>query len=104
LEVNGQIITDKLEIANEFNNFFTDIGVKISESVKQTSAKPEEFLPNLENVQNLDLGTVNQAHICDIIKSLQTKNSCDIDGISTRFIKKLLPKLDGRLHIFLILV
>jgi hypothetical protein len=30
-------------------------------------------MPILENVQNLDLGTVNSSHICDIIKSLQTK-------------------------------
>jgi hypothetical protein len=74
LFVNGHNITDKLEIANEFNDFFSSIGVKIAESVKQTTIKPEDYMPNLENVQNIDLGTVNSAHICDIIKSLQTKN------------------------------
>jgi sarcosine oxidase/L-pipecolate oxidase len=99
--INGNNITDKLEIANEFNDFFSSIGVKIAESVKQTTVKPEDYMPNLENVQNLDLGTVNSAHICDIIKSLQTKNSCDIDGISTKLLQKIATEISRPLaHIF----
>jgi hypothetical protein len=98
---NGRNITDKLEIANEFNDFFSSIGVKIAESVKQTTIKPEDYMPNLENLVNLDLGTVNQAHICDIIKSLQPKNSCDIDGISTKLLQKIATEVSWPLaHIF----
>jgi hypothetical protein len=58
-------------------------------------------MPNLENIQKIDLGTVNSAHICDIIKSLQTKNSCDIDGISTKLLQKIATELSRPLaHIF----
>jgi hypothetical protein len=58
-------------------------------------------MPNLTNIQNLDLGTTNQVHICDIIKSLQPKNSCDIDGISTKLLQKLAIELSWPLaHIF----
>ena len=46
-------------------------------------------MPNLPNLPNLDLGTTSQSHICDIIKSLEPKNSCDIDGISTKLIQKI---------------
>jgi len=58
-------------------------------------------MPNLQNIQELDLGTVNQAHICDVIKSLQPKNSTDIDGISTKLLKELSIYLSWPLaHIF----
>jgi hypothetical protein len=77
----GTLLTESGDIANEFNDFFTKIGVEISESVKQTNIKPEDFMPDLPNVSDLDLGTVSQAHICDIIKVLQPKNSCDVEGI-----------------------
>jgi hypothetical protein len=101
IEKNGLFVTDPIEIANEFNEYFTNIGVQISESVKPTIKKPEDYMPILENLVNLDLGTTNQVHICDIIKSLQPKNSCDIDGISTKLLKNLATELSWPLaHIF----
>ncbi len=89
------------EIANEFKNFFTSIGVKFSETVKPTHIKPEDYMPILQNIQELDLGTTNQVHVCDIIKSLQSKNSMDVDGISTKLLKFLAIELSWPLvHIF----
>ncbi len=77
------------------------IGVKIAESIEPTSVKPEDFMPLLENVQNLDIGTTNQTHVCDIIKSLKTKNSCDTDGLSTKLLQKLAIEISWPLgHIF----
>jgi len=98
---NGTLLTDPTEIAEEFNDFFTGIGVKIAESVKPTIKKPEEYMPILQNVNELELGTVNQTHVCDIIKSLQPKNSMDIDGISTKLLKEISIDLSWPLaHIF----
>jgi hypothetical protein len=101
IDKEGQILTDPLDIANEFNDFFTSVGVKIAESIEPTSVKPEDFMPLLENVQNLDLGTTSQVHVCDIIKSLKTKNSCDTDGLSTKLLQKLATEISWPLaHIF----
>jgi hypothetical protein len=50
-------------------------------------------MPLLENVQNFDLGTTSQVHICDIIKSLKTNNSCDTDGLSTKLLQKLAKEI-----------
>jgi hypothetical protein len=101
IDKNGTIITDPTEIADELFDFFTSIGVKISESIKPTVVKPEDYMPNLQDIQNLDLGSTNQTHICDIIKSLQPKNSSDIDGISTKLLKNLSTELSWPLaHIF----
>ena len=77
------------------------MGVKISESIKPTLAKPEDYMPILQDLQELDLGTTSQVHICDIIKSLKPKNSCDIDGISTKLLQKLATEISWPLaHIF----
>jgi hypothetical protein len=58
-------------------------------------------MPILEDLQELDLGTTNQVHVCDIIKSLHSKNSMDIDGISTKLLKHLATELSWPLaHIF----
>jgi hypothetical protein len=58
-------------------------------------------MPQIDNINNLELGTTNQTHICDIIKSLQPKNSCDNDGISTKLLKVLSVELSWPLaHIF----
>ncbi len=101
IDNDGQLLTDPLDIANEFNNFFTSVGVKIAESIEPTSVKPEDFMPLLENVQNLDLGMTNQTHVCDIIKLLKTKNSCDTDGLSTKLLQKLAIEISWPLaHIF----
>jgi len=58
-------------------------------------------MPTLNNIQNLELGSTSQVHVCDIIKSMQPKNSCDIDGLSTKLLQKLQIELSLPLaHIF----
>jgi hypothetical protein len=102
LEKDGLSISDPTEIANEFNEFFTNIGVKISESVVPTVKTAEDYMPALNDIQQLDLGTTSQVHVCDIIKSLKPKGSCDVDGgISTKLLKTLAIELSWPLaHIF----
>ena len=45
LMVGSQIITDQGQMAECFNDFFVNIGTKISESVPITSKKPEDLMP-----------------------------------------------------------
>ena len=88
ININNEEIKDPKRIANEFNNFFTKIGVEISQSVKQTIKSADEYI-DYGNIPDMQLGSVNQAHICDIIKSLKSKGSLDIDGISTNLLKAI---------------
>jgi len=67
----------------------------------QPNAKPEDFMPNLPNLIELDLGNITPIHVCDIIKSLPAKNSLDSDGISSKLLKKISIELSVPLaHIF----
>jgi hypothetical protein len=96
ININNEEIKDPKRIANEFNNFFTKIGVEISQAVKQTIKSADEYI-DYGNIPDMHLGTVNQAHICDIIKSLKPKGSLDIDGISTNLLKAIKIEISGPL-------
>jgi len=43
IESGNKILTKETEMANEFNNFFAEAGVKISNAVKKTEIKPESY-------------------------------------------------------------
>jgi hypothetical protein len=101
LSVNGNLISDPKLIADEFNKFFVNVGVQISESIIPTNAKPEDFMPQLNNLIDLDLGSTNQTHFCDIIKSLQPKCSMDSDGLSTKLLKRVALEISRPMsHVF----
>jgi hypothetical protein len=98
---NGNIMNDHVEIANAFNDFFVNIGNEISDSIPKTSINAESFMPIIPNLQNMDLGETSPLNICEIIKSLQSKSSLNIDGISTNLLKKIAPEISTPLaHIF----
>ncbi len=101
LNINNTLVNDPTLIANEFNDFFTGVGVQISESIIPTMAKPEDFMPIRDDINDLDLGTTNQTHFCDIVKSLQPKCSMDSDGLSTKLLKIIANEISGPMsHIF----
>jgi hypothetical protein len=101
LNINNQSVSDPRLIADAFNNFFVRVGAEISESIIPTNAKAEDFMPILENIDELDLGETNPTHFLDIIKSLQAKSSLDSDGLSTKLLKKVALEISRPIsHIF----
>ena len=96
-----QTITDQRLIAEKFNDFFVNIGTEIAGSINKTNAKPEQFMPNYPNLQEIELNEIQPTLICDIIKSLQAKGSTDSDGISTKLLKCISTEVSTPLaHIF----
>ena len=101
INANGNILTDPFKISNEFNNFFTKIGTEIANSIRPTTKKYSEYLPVNPNTPTLDLGTTGPIHISDIVKTLDSKKSTDVDGISMYLIKKIITEINVPLaHIF----
>jgi hypothetical protein len=101
ITVNDTKITDNKTMANEFNKFFTNIGVQISESVPPTEIQPEDYLTPMMNTPNLNLNGIGPNQVVDIIKLLSPKKSLDIDGISTYLISKIAHEVSVPLaHIF----
>jgi hypothetical protein len=99
--VDGVLISDQLLIAEEFNTFFTSIGSLISESVRPTNIDPIDLMPNLPNLTELNLSNIEQNLLCDLVKTFETKTSCDLDGISIKLLKQVIHSVCIPLtHIF----
>ena len=84
---NDDKITDKKDIANKFNIFFTNIAQTIANVIKYDGNKIFSYYLNKHihtvfKFQNIDDETVKKT-----IQSLPTKNSCGFDGISSKLIK-----------------
>jgi hypothetical protein len=99
--VDGKQISDPPSIADEFNKFFTSIGTTISNSVKPTATDPISLMPDYPNVTNLNLVLIGPQQLCDLLKTFESKTSCDLDGISTKLLKHIISEICRPLsHIF----
>jgi hypothetical protein len=89
-------------MANSFNKFFCEVGMRISESVERTSAIPEDYLGDgQQNVLPMEFGIFSQAEFINIINNLEPKSSTDINGISNKLIKFVKYEIDKPLvHLF----
>ncbi len=82
-------ITDKLEIANKFNIFFTNIGPELANKIKAPKNKNFKRYLKKKFTKQLKFKQTNETEVKKIIESLQPKNSSGFDGISMKLIKKL---------------
>ena len=60
-------------MAKEFNNFFSTVGKKISNSIPKVKTKPEKFLTEKKNVPPLSFDKIGPVLICDILKAMDPK-------------------------------
>lgn len=98
---NGNVISDPVTIAEEFNSFFTSVGTSISESVNPTIIDPINLLPVNPNLTELQFAVIGPSLLCDLIKSFETKTSCDLDGLSIKLLKHIIHEISTPLaHIF----
>ena len=88
---NGEEIHDKLQIANKFNNFFTNIGPKLANKLK-TKVKPETYLKE-NNCHSFKFRQTSAQEVDAIIRKIKPSHSSGIDGISSNLLKFLKPAL-----------
>jgi hypothetical protein len=87
--VNNKLTNNPSEIAEEFNNFFSNIGESISNKINPTILDPTDFIPPNPSPPNFELGPTSPATIFETIKNFTSKSSTDIDGLSTKFLKQI---------------
>ena len=91
---NGQLISDKVTIANKFNQFFTCVGPELASQITQPATEYTEYLHDIIDTR-FEFREIDEKIICQTIDHLKSKNSCSIDGLSTKilkFIKNTLAK------------
>ena len=87
ISVDGKLITEPIEIANSFNTFFSEIANNIRAKIPFTSVNPNSYARG----KNLDfnLSNIDHLYVKNIITSLETKTSLDIDDLNTKVLKKV---------------
>jgi len=99
-QVDGRLISDPLEIANKFNEFFTTMPVKIASEIIQPSNLPPgtgTVRPDGSPVFKLN-NPISQTEILEAVKQLQPKKSQDFHGISMFFLKNVINSIITPLH------
>ena len=90
---NGTSITDKTDIAKKFNNYFTNIGQSIAESIQYKGNKNYDYYLNTQVKSVLKFKNVNEETVRKTINDLPTKNSSGFDGISSKLLKIIEPAI-----------
>ena len=88
--MNGENIEDKTEISNTFNNFFASVGAKLSNSIEYNGTKTISSFLKQRVVSSFDFECISTTDVEKIVKNLASKNSSGHDGISARFLKRIL--------------
>ena len=84
--IKDEHVTDKMDISNNFNSFFANIGTNLSNNIKYSGNKTiSSYLK-----QRVISSCVTSTEVTIILKNLASKNSSVHDGISARFIKRIL--------------
>ena len=89
--VDAKIITNKIEICNEFNKFFTNIGPKLADKINTENKKCFEKYLKIRILTSFAFDLVDESIVIKHISTLQTKKSYGHDGISMKLFKFLLP-------------
>lgn len=90
IEINNEPITEKQEIANIFNEYYSSLGQKYADHIN----KPENFSENLFNLENsIYLNPVSNNEIMNIMNDLKSKKSPGWDEIRSETVKQLSDKL-----------
>ena len=87
IKIHDEVISEPSLIANSFNSFFSEIANEIRTKIPVTKTCPDSFI-QASNV-NFDFIRCNHSIVKEIILTLETKTSLDIDDLNTKVLKKV---------------
>ncbi len=102
ISIDGTLSSDTKAIANTFNSFFSTVGSKIANSLPPSNTGPLSYCAELpDTARLLELEGCGQILVGNTIKTLVSKSSTDLDGISSKLLKAIQNEIERPLaHIF----
>ena len=85
LIVGEQVITGDKNIASCFNQYFSTIGSKLADNIKDSDIDPLSFVTPVE--KSFHFRDITNNEVVEALKQIKSKKSPGIDGISTRLLK-----------------
>ena len=90
-KIDGSTVSDKETTANKFNLFFCNIGPNVANNIGNIEHGSYKNYLNNPCSDVLNFKPVEEADVIKIIDNLSSKNSCGIDKITTKLLKKITP-------------
>ena len=81
-------ITDKTEIANEFNNYFTSVGPVYANAIPKKNRTYQSYL-NKVILSKFSFTLTNKENELKVIDGFLPKTSTGPDGLSMKLLKRL---------------
>ena len=91
-KLDGKIITDKTDIANQFNTFFTNItniGPSLASKITTDGYKTYRSFLNEPSAHEFTFNKITEVDVLNIIDTLPSKASSGVDGISPILLKHI---------------
>jgi len=74
LDINGVLTSDPIEVANEFNYFFTSIADNLRQKIPKTPKTYQHFLKN-RNLHSMFLAPISEREILECLSSLDSNKA-----------------------------
>jgi len=105
ITVSGKEVTNSADIANGFNTFFAEIGLKINEEIKQDILPDIILRHGFQNDQDsgnstlpgFKLREVNEFEVGEILRKINVKKGVGPDGIPNQILKLIEPLITAPL-------
>ena len=94
---NGQVISDYMEIANGFNNFFSQVGPDLASEIGPSDKNYNDYLKNCNPI-DFEFSRISEIDILKICRQLKPKLSSGEDFISNKLLKTIAPIIITPLH------
>ena len=85
LNVDDQVITGDRNIADCFNQYFSSIGCKLSESIQNINIEPMAFVTPVES--SFHFSRISVQEVLSALNQLNLRKSPGLDGISVKLLK-----------------
>ena len=85
--VDNTLISNKVDIANQFNSFFTNIGIDIANQINYVGEKTFKHYLHNDTNDLFSFSNVSEQNVLEILNNLAPKNSSGSHSISTKFLK-----------------
>ena len=96
------MITDKINIANQFNAYFSSIGTKLASQIPADKGKSfKDYLHSPVNNVNFKFKLIDIENTVNIIDGLKTRSSCGLDGLSVKILKQIKYELSSSITLII---
>ena len=98
ISCNNETVTSPFEIANAFNNYFSNVALNIQSSIKYSAKEFHEFLPLLI-INSFFLSPTDKIKIIFIVSALDFQKACGPNSIPIKILKLMKNDISDQLTI-----